>query len=434
MRDSTSRGPALPSRVVRLGVAVNAALAVSQVVWFVHFTQGGELWRADFSMFYTGWSMVLKGQGPRLYDLELQRAYQARAVPERDPRIAFMLPFNYPPHAAVPACALALLPRDAAFYAWAAVQAALLAVLLKQFLEVAHGWPGEQRVLLAATLLGFPALLATFMLGQMALLALVCLTGLTLALERGRPFASGAWFVLATVKPQLAVIPAVVLVAGRRWRALGWSALLGLAWGAAATLVLGPSAWLDWLAMVQDSAAGGVELGIVPDRMYNLKCLLFGLLGPERLALVNGLSLALLAAALAFTAALWRGPWPEGDRFRLRLGLCLQLGLLTNPHLNPADALVFALPALLYCAAAPPGPVRLAVTAALPLCTLLYLVDCNVVTHWQYGVRPFTIAMVGLAVALAHAALTLPSAGRSKEREAGIKRAPPAPGIAGTAP
>ena len=33
---------------------------------------------SDFVSFYTGWTMVRNGDGPRLYDVELQRVYQEK--------------------------------------------------------------------------------------------------------------------------------------------------------------------------------------------------------------------------------------------------------------------------------------------------------------------------------------------------------------------
>ena len=40
-------------------------------------------WRADFTNYYTGWSLVRDGLGHRHYDLELQTRYQEQIVPER---------------------------------------------------------------------------------------------------------------------------------------------------------------------------------------------------------------------------------------------------------------------------------------------------------------------------------------------------------------
>jgi hypothetical protein len=181
---------------------------------------------------------------------------------------------------------------------------------------------------------------------------------------------------------------------------LGYAAGLGLAWAALATLLVGPAAWLDWLAVVRRTAGEFGALGVFPERMYNLKALLTGLLGPGRAGAINALSLAALAAALLVTALVFRGRWLAGSRFQLRWALCLQLGLLTNPHLNPADALAYVLPAVLYCASARRGGWFAATAGLLVACPLVFLVDCYGVERWPGGVRPFFVAMVMLPVAI----------------------------------
>ena len=51
-------------------------------LWFSMAIRG-EFWKADFSAFYTGWSIVLDGQGHQLYNLDLQTKYQAQLIPSR---------------------------------------------------------------------------------------------------------------------------------------------------------------------------------------------------------------------------------------------------------------------------------------------------------------------------------------------------------------
>src|SRR5262245_37032042 len=239
--------------LVRLGLIVNAGLAFALLFLWIGMAQRGEFWRSDFSMFYTAWTMVLDGQGGRLYDLDLQLDYQHDVVPEGGPERG-LLPFNYPPPTAVPACLLALLPRSAAFYTWAAAQLGLLLLVVRQFLSLMKEYPAEQRALMVATLLAFPAVLVSFQLGQLSLLVLACLTGMAIALERDRPLVAAACFVLATIKPQLAVPAAVVLAAGGFRRKIIYSLLLWLLWAGVATAVVGPHAWLDWLKVVGRSA------------------------------------------------------------------------------------------------------------------------------------------------------------------------------------
>ncbi len=48
--------------------AINAGLALGSLgLWVIAYAQG-LTWRADFTSFYTGWSLVIKGLGMNLYD------------------------------------------------------------------------------------------------------------------------------------------------------------------------------------------------------------------------------------------------------------------------------------------------------------------------------------------------------------------------------
>jgi hypothetical protein len=67
----------------RIAVVFNASLALSLAVVWVHMAVQGVFWRADFTNYYTGWSLVRDGLGHRHYDLELQTRYQEQIVPER---------------------------------------------------------------------------------------------------------------------------------------------------------------------------------------------------------------------------------------------------------------------------------------------------------------------------------------------------------------
>jgi hypothetical protein len=386
----------------RCALALNGGLALALAAVWLSMAARGLFWRADFSAFYTGWAVVLDGQGPRLYDLNLQADYQRRVLPERGPTDG-VLPFTSPPTFAVSAAPLALLPRPAAFYAWAAFQLGLLALAARSLGRLACDWGPPGRRLLLAGGLAFPPTFMTFQMGQLSLLVLVCWLGFARALREGRPSRAAFWLVLGTVKPQLMVVPAVVLLAGRRWRELGLAAALFGAWALLAAAVLGASCWVDFLNVLRHSARQFGTSGINPQGMYNVKGLLTGLLGAERAALINALSAAALLLAVGLTVALWRRPPPPAAAdFDLRLALALLAGLIANPHFNPVDALALLVPAVLFL-----GHLRRrarpwrALAALLAACPLLFLIDCYCTDPRWLGARPFFLLMVGLALWMA---------------------------------
>ncbi len=386
---------AIPSFRQRAGLILNLGLLAASLAVAVRLAHAGQFWRADFVVFYTGGSMALEGPSDHLYDLDEQTACQERRVPQRRGEQG-LLPFNYPPHTALPLMPLALLPWQAAFVVWELGQFVLLGFLLRWLGRWTAGWDLTARCGAFAAVLAFPPLLMTFQLGQVSLLILVCLLGFHDALKADRPRAAAAWFVLGTVKPQLFIAPAVILVAARRWRVLAMAGGMLAAWGLAATAVLGWSCWPGFFGIVRESARQCGAYGIDPLRMYNVKGMLLALLGGNHLEAVNGLSLVAAAAAALAIGWAWRGPWrPNIPDFDRRAGFTLLLGLLVNPHLNPADALTFVAPALLFGRSLGGRSWRtFAVLAAVA--PLVFLLDTFVVS-W----RPFVLFALGWAAWMA---------------------------------
>ena len=146
--------------------------------------------------------------------------------------------------------------------------------------------------------------------------------------------------------------------------------------------------------MVRMTAVQVGDFGVFPEAMFNLRGLLFRLLGVGRVGLVNGLSLAALLTVLTVIAWLaWRNRGEDVVARRLRLALSIQLGLLVTPHLNPTDTLLFVVPAMLLWSAAPRW--RALVAGVYLCCPLLLAVDL-------YGLppgsgRPFVWVMIAMA-------------------------------------
>jgi hypothetical protein len=362
----------------------------------------GLFWRADFTTFYSGWTTILDGQSPRLYDWDLQTVYYHRLLPDPAFRQG-LLPYNHPPHSALLFCPLALLPFTLAFYLWALIQVGLLLVAWRFLLDLTARWDSSTRGLLLVTLLAFPPLFLTFQLGQTALLSLVCLLGFVRGVKKDRPWTTAIWLVLGTTKPQLMVIPALILLGGRRWRALGIATGLFALWAGVTALVLGPGCWWGFLESTAWSSRQFGNFGIDPLRMYNLKGLVTAGLGFEQAGLINGVSFAALLVAGCLVLWIWRGPWqPEASDFDLRLAFTLMLGLLCNPHCYGYDVLPLVVPAVLFLHSFHPRDERLWVAGSgAILAPLVFMLDVYGLREWAGRARPFFLLMVGLTVWMA---------------------------------
>jgi hypothetical protein len=383
--------------LARAAVILNGGLIVAFVALWINLALNGSFWRADFTAFYLGGRMVLDGDGGRLYDLPTQGEYQARLWPERG-SAEQLLGFVYPPQDALLFTPFALLERMTAFYAWTAVNLVLLLLFVHFVRRAAEDETSAVRLAVVVTALAFPSVFMTFQLGQLSLVSVVALLGFCTALRAGRQTAAGAWLVLGTVKPQLMVIPAVILLAGRRWRALAVAGCLFALWATACTIVLGPHCWTDFLATIGHCSRQFGTYGIHPLRMYNFKGLLTAILGSDHADRINLLTTALSIAALLFAVCLWLRPWPADRRtFSLRLALTLLLGLLTNPHLNPADALAYVVPAVLLVGCLPQARPRFRLGVLAAAAPLLFLIDNFATASWPGDIRPFFLGLVAWA-------------------------------------
>jgi hypothetical protein len=137
----------------------------------------------------------------------------------------------------------------------------------------------------------------------------------------------------------------VMLLLGRRWRAIASGAAIGLGLAAIATVVLGPGIWSEYLGFLSRYVSTFDEFSVRPSVMWNLRGTLTLLIGPDQAAgqatLINTIGLAGQLLGLAAVAWLWRGRWSPATRdFDLRFALTLVIGLLTSPHLNPHDDLL----------------------------------------------------------------------------------------------
>ncbi len=132
---------------------------------------------------------------------------------------------------------LALVPYPAAMLVWIAIS---LLLYLAAVRVITGGW----KATLAA--LAWPAVLWNMVVGQTGFLT-AALLGAGIALVDRRPALAGICFGLLTYKPQFGLLIPVALIAGGRWRVIGWAALSTLVLCAVSIAVLGTSPWAAFL-------------------------------------------------------------------------------------------------------------------------------------------------------------------------------------------
>ena len=333
-----------PRLLARIGLVAGALVfALYLGLWAAWISGGAE--GADYTAFYTGWSIVAQGDGASLYDPAFQAQVQKEILGGRT-FDAGLNPFNNPPHIVLPFVPLTVLPLAASYAAWAVVQVVLLGWLLWRLVtRVASDWTREERTLLIAASIAAPPLALALLQGSFSLLVTVALLEVFLALRAGGERAAAAWLVVASVKPQAVLTTGVALLAARRWRVLGFAAAGMIVLVVAASAVMGVGIWPSYLRFLGDYIGSFDVFSVRPSVMWNLRGTLSLWSGPEiavaTASLINTIALVAQIAALVAVAWLWRGRWdPSTPAFGLRFALTLVLGLLFSPHLNPHDDLL----------------------------------------------------------------------------------------------
>ena len=280
---------------------------------------------SDFVTFYSASKLALAGHGVQAWDYSALAEVQLELFP------AYTLgPFVwfYPPTFLLLVAPFAFLPYLAAFTAFVASSAAVwYAALRKAIGRLGAGW------LVAA----FPGLWVCVAHGQNGLLT-AALAGGSLLLLRRRPVLAGVLLGLLVIKPQLAVLFAVALIAARAWRTMLVAAGTALAFLGVSVAVFGPGSLLAWFDSLQ-LARMATEGGYLPWHKMPSTFAMLRLLGAsvEWSYLVHGL------VSLAAAAAVWL-VWRRADSLQLRGAVLMAATFLLNPYAFDYDLVWLAFP------------------------------------------------------------------------------------------
>ena len=296
---------------------------------------------SDFVSFYTGWSIVLDGDATRIYDLELQRSYQAQLLePGQNPPRFELLPFINPPHAALAFAPFGYFPPAVSAWVFLGFNLIIAAWIMRRLWQLTAGWTRDARILLFTTILATEVFWYSLATRTLTIVVFAFLIEYYLALRKRKDGRAAAWLIAATVKPQLILLPALIPFAQRRWRLAGVAAALGMIALVAVSLLLGFQIWIAYFRLLREVSAHGEIYGATPLLMNNLRMIL------QRTVPAMAVSpLVYLALFGGIAAVLWL--WRSASDLDLRFGLTVLLGLLLAPHLNYQDTVVTILPVVI---------------------------------------------------------------------------------------
>jgi alpha-1,2-mannosyltransferase len=271
----------------------------------------------DFLSFWAAGRMVAEGAGAQIYDIEAHRAV------ERSVSAVGILPFPYPPPFALMLAPFGLLPFGMGFAAWVALTGAF-------YVWAARPWM-QDRIALAQ-----PSVLVNGFIGQNAFLTSgIFLAGLHLL--KTRPLMAGAVLGLLVIKPQLAVMLPIAMIAGRHWQAIAGGALSAFLLLLVGLVTLGSASYAAFFQMLSTYAGFVAESRWPWRELASVYALLryFGL--AAGIAMAIHVAVAVGAAVLVWQS--WRQDRPGKE------AVLAAATLLASPYLLTYDGLLLGLPA-----------------------------------------------------------------------------------------
>ena len=271
----------------------------------------------DYLSYWAAGKLALAGAPAAAYDVVKHRAMEFTVT-----HIPGLLPFPYPPPFLLVVTPFSLLPYHWGFAAWVLVTAAIYIA-------------GTRRVADLPFTLGHPSVLMNGLIGQNGLLTCpIFVTGAFLL--RKRPFLAGAILGLLVIKPQLALLLPVAVIAGRLWPAIAGAALSMGALLLISLALFGYGVFDGFIKILplytelmrQDKWPWNEFISVFAFVRY------FGL--DHSVALTIHAIVALGAIALTWVA--WSRNWPE------QLPILAAATLLVPPYMLTYDALLMIVP------------------------------------------------------------------------------------------
>lgn len=303
-------------RLLRLVAIAIATVFVLCAFTEFHFAFTGTI-APDFVSYWAAGRMMFEGHPTLAYDIAAHRSVEQRIFPT-----VGYLPFVYPPSFLLVLLPFGMAPFSIAFAGWIAITAVLYIASARRLIETRFA-------------LSQAAAAANFIVGQNGFLtSAIFIRGTTLL--QSRPLVGGAILGLLSLKPQLALLLPVALLAGREWRAIAGGILCSLLLAALALLVMGTGPYQGFLSMIGHFSdwlsAGRWRWGEIASVYAALR--FFGV--QQSLALGIHVSVAIFVAVV--TGHAWAS---RSDR---RIPILAAATLLASPYVFTYDALLLVMP------------------------------------------------------------------------------------------
>jgi alpha-1,2-mannosyltransferase len=271
----------------------------------------------DYLSYWAAGKLALIGDPAAAYDVAKHRAMEFTVSPFKG-----LLPFPYPPPFLLLVTPFSLLPYIWGLAAWVGVTLAIYLLATRRVVDVAYS-------------LSHPSVLMNGLIGQNGFLTAAIFTG-GISLLRKRPFVAGIILGSLVVKPQLALLLPVAVIAARLWPAMAGAVASAAAFGLVSLALFGTGVFTGFVEILplyrelmrQDKWPWNEFISVFAFVRY------FGI--DQSIALTIHFVIAGAAATLTWIA--WSRDW-EGQ-----LPILAAATLLIPPYLLTYDALLMIIP------------------------------------------------------------------------------------------
>jgi len=323
-------------------VAIGLILALTALTvrhWYGTFMYGYppcDDCRSDFPCFYAAAKLIWQSPSA-LYDDASQLAIQKTI----DPRIGdSILPFTYPPFTAVVYMPLGWLSFPAAFLVITLINVILLAFSLRLLITRLQLTRQQSTWLILSGLCNF-GVHSVLLQGQTSLIVLTLLTIFTVTTQNHRPIGAGLSAGMLFVKPQLQLIPFIILLSRRWWHALVIASITATVLAVCSVVLVGWPAILEYMNLWNTYITKERGYGSYPESMQNLRAVAQYLVSYSWAArLWIALIVPVVAAIFLLNAKLDADPNIVAMQW---IGNFIA-GVLIVPHFNAHDLAVLIIP------------------------------------------------------------------------------------------
>jgi hypothetical protein len=346
--------------VVLVGVVV---IEIVMAVALLPSTDHARIETTDFLNFYVGATIVRDGHGRTLYQAGTQQLLLQSILGRRVAEY-----YLHPPFEAAAFVPLSYLRIERAFVIWTLMNTALVGLLPLFFIGRISFV--ARRPYLGLMGFAFPPVLASLTLGQDSILMLFLICAAYALSAKKRDFLAGLVLALATVKFQIVLILALLLLVSRKYRLIG-GFVAGCAFLAlASVLVTGGPEIIEYFRFVHQVDLHNGYGNVNPASMMNWRGLLAGIGWQDHLRIYSTIGSVILIT-LGIVASRWIR---STENQELGFSLYLAIALAASPYNYFQDAAILLLPIALVMDRAVTGRIIGIRARLLVLCSALMFV------------------------------------------------------------